>query len=300
MALPISGAWKASRANVQQYTGATRWGTGNNPVHEVYGEGPPLRTTGRTDGPDSPTPALSDIPPDFESSYMWGYTPEDITTQGYYEGMIPALGTTTSELRGTTDTGFAWNPDDNFPSVGEDANVFREQLEMDPQLWSGTRLASFPTETVTEGWRNKQTGAVEDANTSDPAQYERQTSMQQVNPAAGRNNSAALARGTDSPRFNIMTRLTGQKIKPWSQGQRNEDMFPYQQDAIMRPFWFRTAGTDNPAKLEPNSMASISPVQRQPPPDPYLGPEETDIEANGYGYAPITGEGDYTQEDVLY
>jgi hypothetical protein len=300
MAAPISGNWKATRANSQAYVGAARWGTGNNPVHSYYGEGPPLRTTGRIEGPDTPTGTLDDIPSDFESSMMWGYTPEDITTQAYYEGMSPVLGTPTSVLRHTTDTGYAWNPDDDYPSAGEDANVFRDQAEMDPQLWSGTRLKSFPTETVTEGWRNKQTGVVEDAGVSAPGQYERQTSMQQVNPAAGRNNALAVGRGTDSPRANIMTRLTGQKIKPWSTGQRLADMFPYQQDDLPRPFWYRTGGTDNPGKMASNEMYVVSPVQRTVPPDPYLGPEATRVPTEGYGYAPGTGEGEYTDEDVFY
>jgi hypothetical protein len=297
VALPISGAWKASRANVQSYTGATRWGTGNNPVHETWGEGPPLRITGRVSGPDSPTPQLSDIPASFENPDMYGYTMEDINSLGPYQGFPPPVGTPTTEFRDDVHTGLTpWGEIASEPDV----NQFRSQPELDSIAWSGYRLNSFPTETVTEGWRNKETGAVEDAGTSDPGQYERQTSMQQVNPAAGRNNDAAVARATDSPRFNIMTRLTGQKIKPWSQGQRNADMFPYQQDTILRPFWFRTAGTDNPAKLEPNSMVAIVPVQRNVPSDPYLGPEETAVETQGYGYAPVTGEGDYTQEDVLY
>jgi hypothetical protein len=152
---------------------------------------------------------------------------------------------------------------------------------------------SYPTETVTEGWDNKTSGDVADAETSDPSQYERQTSMQQVNPAAGRNNDKAVARGTDDARAKIMTRLTGQKIKPWSTGERLQDMFPYQQDTIIRPFWYRQMGTGDPSQMQPNEMYVSVPIQREPPPDPYLGPQETDSEvmANEYGYS---------TEDVSY
>src|ERR1700678_3199085 len=45
MALPIKGQFRARLS--EPYAGAEVWGTGINPVHAVYGEGPPLRTGGR-------------------------------------------------------------------------------------------------------------------------------------------------------------------------------------------------------------------------------------------------------------
>jgi hypothetical protein len=301
MALPISGAWRNNNANANQYVGALKWGTGINAVHSFYGEGPPVRRYGRIEGPDYPTPGLSDIPETFEDPDMYGYCMEDIATMGRYSGMIPPVGTETGDIRyeiyppGSRNMGYADDqPDWGVKPYDPEMTAYRLETgnpHSDPAIWSGTRLKSFPTETVTEGWRNKETGAVEDANTSAVAQYERQTSMQQVDPPAGRNNDLAVARATDDPRFNIMTRLTGQKIKPWSEGQRNEDMFPYQQDTIIRPFHYRTAGTDNPGKMAPNEMFVNSPVQRDVPPDPWLGPDETSVGADGYGY---------TGEDVIY
>jgi hypothetical protein len=281
MALPIAGGWAAANANANQYVGALKWGTGVNPVHGIYGEGPPIRTTGRIDGPDNPTDPLSDIDENLEGE-MYGYTMEDIGTTNYY-GMTPAVGTTPNMLRDSNKFGHP-----NWGDIPEDPSVtaFRTEPEMDKALWSQYDLNSFPTETVSEGWLNKETGKVNPAEVSDPVQYERQTSMQQVNPPEGRNNSAAQVRATDDPRASILTRLTGMKIKPWSQGQRNADMFPYQQDLMLRPFWYRTAGTDNPAKMGPNEMTVVLPVQRDVPPDPYLGPEETAVESNNYGYTP--------------
>lgn len=281
MALPIAGGWAAANANANQYVGALKWGTGINPVHGVYGEGPPIRTTGRMDGPDNPTDPLSDIDESLEGE-MYGYTMEDIPSCNYY-GMTPPVGTTPNMLRDSNKFGHPnWADEPTDPSV----TAFRSDPEMEQPLWNGTRINSFPTETVSEGWLNKETGNINPAETSDPAQYERQTSMQQVNPPEGRNNSAAQIRDTDDARSSILTRLTGMKIKPWSQGQRNADMFPYQQDLMLRPFWYRTAGTDNPAKMGPNEMTVVLPVQRDVPPDPYLGPEETAVEANNYGYTP--------------
>lgn len=286
MALPISGTWVDRNANANSFIGALKWGNGSDPVHMRHTEGPPLRTTGRLDGPTSQTDTLSDIPESFEPEADWGYTPDDLPLI-LYSGMPPGWDTAAEDFRGHIDTGLPpWSvvPYDDY------ATQFRRTPEQDPNIWSGTLLDSFPTETVSEGWLNKVTGGVNDAEVSDPVQYERQTSMQQVNPALGRNNQAAVTRATDDPRDKIMTRLTGMKLKPWSQGERNADMEPYQQDLIIRPFWYRTAGTDDPGKMDPNSMTVVYPVQRDVPPDPYLGPEETQVEDTGYGY---TGEDVY-------
>jgi len=289
MALPIAGAWTAANANANDFIGALKWGTGIHAVHGRYGEGPPLRTTGRLDGPDNPTDVLSDVDVTLEDAQLYGYTMDDIPTT-IYRGMPPSVGTETCYIRGEN---MAGHP--NWGEVPYDPAVtgFRENPNMDQPLWNGTRLDSFPTETVSEGWLNKQTGKVNPAEVSDSAQYERQTSMQQVNPPEGRNNSAAQNRKTDDPRFSILTRLTGMKIKPWSQGERNEDMFPYQQDLMLRPFWYRTAGTADPSQMSPNSMVVINPVQRDIPPDPYLGPGETDLSAGGADYG-------FTPDDMTY
>jgi hypothetical protein len=283
MGLPVTGSWYTRYANEQAYVGASRWGTGSNPIKEVYGEGPPLRSTGRIPGPDSPTPELSDVPSQVETAFEYGYTMDDIAALTP-QGMPPGWGSETDEIR---------NNVGDYPSWRENADQFRITNEATPRLWSGIGLESFPTESVTEGWRNKETGAVADARTSDPSQYERQTSIQQVNPPEGRNNQAAVTRATDDPRFNILTRLTGQKQKPWSQGQRNADMFPYQQDLIIRPFWYRIGATGDPGYLDSNEMYVSDPVQRDVPPDPDLGPEETNV------YMLEENDG-YTAEDLTY
>jgi hypothetical protein len=179
----------------------------------------------------------------------------------------------------------SWTARPNGPS-----GAYLRSINLPTLLADAQEPASYPTETVTEGWDNKLSGDVLDAEVSADTQYTRQTSMQQVNPPAGRNNGAAVARGTDDDRHNIMTRLTGMKIKPWSEGQRLDDMFPYQQDLILRPWWYRQAATGNPQWLQANEFQPTLPIQRQPPPEPYYGPSESrGSDTPDYGYT----DGDY-------
>jgi hypothetical protein len=291
MAPPVTGMWANAYANANQYVGALKWGTGNNPVHEVYGEGPPLSVTNRVPGPSTPTEAIGDVDPTLEATYDWGYCPEDIATLEPYYGFPPALGTETDDYRASV-TNQGGQPSWDETSTDPEVVQYRNTQDLDPRLWNGHAVRSFPTETVTEGWRNKTSGSVEAAQTSDQSQYERQTSMQQVDPEAGRNNQQAVARDTDDPRYSIRTRLTGQKIKPWSDSaNRRADMFPYQQDTLVRPFTYRTAGTGYPEQMEVNEMYVSAPVQRDPAADPFLGPNETDVAQDGYGYV---------AEDMVY
>ena len=94
-----------------------------------------------------------------------------------------------------------------------------------------------------------------------------------------------------------MTRLTGQKLRFWSTGERSEDMFPYQQDTMIRPFWYRQFGTGDPEQMQPNDMYVSQSIQRTPPQDPNLGPQETDDTVTDNDF---TDSGGYTTEDVIY
>ncbi len=287
---PLTGNWVAQNtsSNAQDYSGALKWGTGINPVHLVKWEGEPLRTTGRDPGPDDPSDKPSDVPAVLVGPDIYGYTMEDIASlSGNFTPFTPAVG---DEIESRRAENYSDLPDWGVIPEDNARQDFGLEQELARPLWDGIALVSFPTETVTEGWDNKLTGKIAAARTSDPIQYEMQTSMQQVDPPAGRNNGAALARGTDDPRANIMTRLTGQKIKPWSTGERLADMFPYQQLMGVRPFWYRQAATGNPAQLEPNEMYVSNPIERVVPPDPDLGTQETQIDPS-YGY---------TQEDGIY
>lgn len=275
--VPIKGSWSA--VNTVPYA-ASIWGTGINPIHSQYGEGPALRTTGRQgDQPDvhAPFTAQSDFIPEMP----WGYTPEDVSATPYLRDDHPTWAEETSDFRGDTDRQPPYN------ATGATKTLFRS-------IFDGARKAnykapdSWPNETVTEGWRNKPKGQPADARVSDPAQYEMQTSMSQR--YVTRVNDHAVMRATDEPRATITSRVVGQKLKVYSEGERHYDMFPYQQDSIPRAFWYRKAGTGAAKDMLPNEMYVSDPIQRVPPPDPSMGVTETDS----------TLEYGYTDEDNFY
>jgi hypothetical protein len=279
MGEPVSGLW--SQVNVG-YSGAKRWGTGIHPVHAEHGEGPPLRTWNRQPGPSTPSDQPGEVSTALTDMEQWGYTPDDIPNLELYSywDERPNWGDDEASYRGSTD---------DMPSYGRQhggtprGTAFRA-LQAGVPLERETPV-QIPNETVSEGWLNKEHGNILDARTSDQSQYERQTSMQQLH--VSRNNTLATLRGTDDPREPIATRLTGMKVKEWSGGERHYDMLPYSQDVMYRPFMYRTAGTDDPVKMGPNEMYVSVPVQRDAPPDPYLG--QTEDTLDNYGYQ----EGDY-------
>lgn len=276
---PIKGSWSA--VNTVPYASAAVWGTGVNPIHAMYGEGPALRTTGRND--DRPeTHAPHGAPVDrIATLEPWGYTPEDQSATPYLRDDLPAWDETTPEFRDETDHHPAYD------APGSVKTLFRS-------MFMGPRKANYkspdgqPNETVTEGWRNKAKGSPANAVPSDPEQYEMQTSM--VQRYRTRGNEHAVARSTDDPRATIDSRVAGQKLKVYSEGERHYDMFPYQQDSIPRAFWYRKAGTGAQGDMLPNEMYVSEPIQRTPPPDPSLGVTETDTSFD-YGY---------TAEDSFY
>lgn len=277
MALPPKGTWIQDAGELQPYATASVWGTGINPIHERYGEGPPLRTTGR-DGLGMHTPAADAVPERLQVEPSWGYSEPTGQYSGepgvYMDGRPP------------------WDEQKNRSgSEGHPPwNAPRSASELFRGMFGGAhRLAQklvdgIPTETVSEGWLNKPKGSPANSVVSDPSQYEVQTSMQQRYTRMG--NPGAVERGTDESRTPIDSRVVGQKLKVYSEGERHYDMFPYQQDIIVRPFWYRTFGQGNPENMGPNEMTLRSPVRRVPPNDPSMGPNETDLEGNDFGYTP--------------
>jgi hypothetical protein len=147
---------------------------------------------------------------------------------------------------------------------------------------------SYPSETVSEGWINKGKSFVADANPSADEQIFVQTSMRQRYLA--RDNRRAMLRGTDDERSKISSRVTAMVEKVYSTGEREYDMFPYQQDQINRPFRTRTAGVGPAEWMQANEYGVMSPIIRTPPPDPAQGSPEVAY-ADDYGYQ---------QEDSMY
>jgi len=87
----------------------------------------------------------------------------------------------------------------------------------------------------------------------------------------------------------IGSRIPGQKLRFWSGGERHYDMFPRQQDLIIRPFWARNAGTGYVEWMAPNEMYVSSPYNRMAPSDANVGPDTPPEETTTY-----------TDEDMNY
>ena len=323
MGVSVTGQW--NRIYSTPYSGAAKWGTGINPVHSFYGESTdPVRVYGRpgsvgnTDaggygsprdfGKTAPFEASADF---IETEAPWGYQVEDIAGLDVFQLSDFDANRHGMDIVNDTDhpnlgegTSFSDASGDGFREPNRmNAGKYRVPWGIPGRLTSGLIRAGqwdadfevsdqIPTETVNEGWVNKlasgfQIGqSADDVVTSDPSQYERQTSMQQR--FLSLNNDRAVARGQDEPREPIPSRVAPMKIKAYSEGQRHYDMDPYQIDDMPRPFYFRRAGTAREWELLPNEMYVTTPMQRTPPPDPALGePELAVVDPNfseNYGY----------------
>lgn len=253
----------------QPYTGPRKWGTGVNKVHANLDDG-----TGRVMAPGQAPYGLPSNSPIL--AYNYGYTVEDLAATGNHDFTAehPSLGQPAK--RGMSDLP-AWGHRKGPPSGTGLRALKRGMSEKE------TEAQQVPSETVSEGWRNKEHGSVLNSVVSDPSQYERQTSMQQRDQT--RVNDAAVTRATDASRTGIATRLTGMKVKEYSQGERLTDMLPWTQDLFHRVFRVRTAGTADPQLMAPNEMYVSAPMTRDVPSDVDQGQNET---AGNYGY---------TQED---
>lgn len=295
MGEPITGQW--GRMYTAPFSGAGKWGTGINPIHQYYGS-EPLRVYGRTgEMPDVHSPAEADA--DFiQTESPWGYQLEDIAGLDVFQLSDPAVnwrgmqferdgrpdwGETTPQTRGTID------PRTVYPvgSPGIIASRVRA-YRYGPRDVDSEVSNQVPTETVSEGWVNKPAsgmheGTPADSMPSDPAQYEVQTSMRQR--YNKQNNDRALLRGADEAREPIESRVAPPKLKLYSGEERHYDMFPKEMDDIPRPFWYRTAGTGRQVEMMPNEMYVVTPLQRTPPPDPSIGMAEISIPGGDeYGY----------------
>jgi hypothetical protein len=283
MAAPISGTF------YQRYVvppdSNTVWGTGINPVHELYGSAP---RPGVSQLEGTVTPPFEGVAQDLVPEEFWGYTAEDFQGAGYFvRDDRPGwdVAPEDSVNRQSTEGHPSWN------ATGAAKTRFRSAMDGAFSKFRGKLpRANFqiPDETVSEGWVNKATGPrPANAVVSDPSQYEMQTSMTQRYRA--RNNNLAVLRSTDDARAHINSRVTNPIVKVYSQGDRDYDMFPRQQHATYeRDFYYRTAGTGVQGEMTANEMWDQSAIERTPPSDPYIGPQDSSMI---YGY---------TSEDNFY
>jgi len=297
MAGPYTGTWRAQMTSEAEYTGALKWGTGINPIHSIQTGGPPLRALDSklnidpisTPGGDS-TDAIVD------DSIGLGYSYEDNPSSMFgYNVNDPELWGNNQET-GTADRP-SWGSDaptlnrektqnstaDSFPSWGGSrksgpAGRMIRALRRGSEMIVAARV--LPNEDVAQGWTNKTHGITADARTSDPSQYEMQTSMtQRYKVRAGSQNSGSQS-DFSAP---IESRVVGQKVKNYTSpdSSRHWDMLPYEQQDYMRPFLSRQAGTGYREWQYPNEMYVSPAIQREPSPDPELGP----VAGTNYGYS---------------
>jgi hypothetical protein len=269
--MAITGTWKA-RQTVE--SGAMKWGTGINPIHSVHAEG------GTRLSENDPAQSLEDVPDEIVGDNHWMsddycIQPQQDTSQrtGTYDR--PVYGTNTGEFRNTVgDYRPVWGPEINGDLPGGTVVRAKKHGVGDQQI-----PQQVPSETVTEGWRNKPTGSIEDSHTSDQTQYEMQTSMTQRDKIRNGSQTSGRASEFSAP---IASRIIGQRIKMWSGGQRHRDMFPQQQYPTIRAWWNRSAGIGNPDAMQVNSAYESIPLTRDVPSDPDQG--QTVPTADNYGY----------------
>jgi hypothetical protein len=253
--MPITGNWK-EQTRVQ--AGARIWGSGWNPVHAIPGgdgrniapdpnSGPPVDmdvvdlnapyTTYETDGP---------------SDSIWGAGTQTGTADR------PNLGQPGMQQRAHA----------NFPGWDSNGDAIRSQDHGAEALTISKK--NFIREAL-DGWRNKEVTAITDARPSDSSQYVMQTSMTQRDKARTGSQTAGRASTFIAT---IQSRIIGEKLKTLvGSPDRLSAMFPAQQAFMVRPFWNRNAGTDDPDKMLPNSEQTRLPFQRIAPADPWQGTE---------------------------
>lgn len=291
--MAIAGSWKAGAVTPSEYAGALRWGTGINPIHgHRAGDGRPTGTKIPLVAGD---PQTDVVPEEIIGPAMWGYSAEDaqfyagedyrylvedhpnwgqtqpgrpdrdgdIMTEGIYpepEGW-PSWGPAEVDALGSID-GFPLSG----PPGGANLRAYTDGLAVERR-----HAIAVPTPGWRGGWVNKAHGQVEEAETSDPAQYEITTSMTQLHQT--RVNAAAVARGTDDPRAPIGTRLTGMKIKHYAASQgtgggpATPDMRQQPQDLPYRPWFFRQGAMPPPPDTTWGTMTQFDPIERTLPVD---------------------------------
>jgi hypothetical protein len=317
--MAIAGSWKAGAVTPSEYVGALRWGTGINPIHGVRDPG--SRVTGVKENllPLGAGDQGADVPESILGPSQWGYCSEDAAMfpgedYRYLEDDHPNWGENEAgrpdrdgdiftegilpQLEGWPSWGphFDDNPVDGFPVAGPpgggDVRAYSDGAEVE-----NARAIAVPTRGWRGGWLNKAHGPVEEAETSDPSQYEVTTSLVQLHKT--RVNDAAVLRGTDDARSPIPTRLTGQKVRSFAMsehmggGPGTPDMGQQGQDLPYRPWFYRQGAMPPPPDTTYGTMTGFEPIERTLPVDAgeYVVVQEGVPDDGSYGYA---------GEDVLY
>ncbi len=296
--MAIGGTWSSRYANAQNYTGARRWGTGYNPIHEVRDN--PGRVTGikenlYTLGDPSDAPPDTLIGPDDFTGNDWDHQepyPDEVFR---YQDSEPRWGTNTETFRGDTNSDVMgeqgpWGPlypeSDDFPLGGPTGGTENWLNVSHGEAEEHQHAIAVPTMPVSGGWLNKARGREARPEAQDPGQPGYQlavnTGSVQGQGLKSSGNERAVARGTDAPREAIQSRTAGMAYREFARsfgmggGAGTPDMQPFQQTAgLKRPFVPRKAGLPPWEDHYMNEMEGRVPLQRTVPPDPFQGDPET-------------------------
>lgn len=308
MAGPYTGTWRAAAVSNTAYSGASKWGTGINPVHGIRTSGPNIITPSKVNIDPVAPPGGQDTDIIAED-YAWdgGVNQSGDELENYNVTPISLYGYNSET--GTADRPFfddiqsdrysnemGWGlpnppydampvPDDprgrmqnftsnDFPSWGgsrktKPAGTLIRSLRRGARLISSAKV--LPNEDVAQGWINKGHGISPDSHDSDVSTVLIQTSAVQRRKVRAGSQRSGSQSTFEAP---IASRETGQKLKVYaaSDSDRHWDMLPYQQEDYVRPFLSRTVGTGWREWNLPNAMYVSPTIQREPAPDPQLGP----------------------------
>lgn len=293
--MAYSGAWRAANVTPLEYAGALKWGTGINPVHGQ----PDEHISWTTHEPLLPPADDDAVPETILGPTAWGYCSDDAAASGgtiyEYQREWPSWDEPVD--RGTADHFPGWGPhgsDTSDPDAwplptypgGEDIRATSYGAEHE-----ALSSVASPSPGSLGGWESKDSGAVNDARTSDPSQYEINTSMNQLRREM--TNDRAVARMTDDARASIQNRLTGVKLREFAKSQGmgggpgTPDMAPVTQDLPSRPFFYRSPGVPPDELHTWSEMSQFEPLARDVPPDPgSLVTTQEDAGAASFGYTP--------------
>jgi hypothetical protein len=270
--MAITGAW-AERASIQ--AGATRQGTGWNPVHRQRDGG------GRNTAPGGSEPA----PDEIVGVDVFGYTDEDTASMLYGYGEQTG---TADRPRVTEEPGSRHAVQKGWPQWGR----YRAGMPGGTTIRAqdhGADLTYMPRDPMLHnafaGWDNKLVSRVNDAVPSDPAQYTMTTSMVQRDKVLEGSQASGRASQYAAP---IASRITPMKVKPFTGApERHNAMAPKEQTFRIRPFWIRNAGTGPVAYSKSNAAHEQKALTRNPPGDASQGPI-------------LSGDSGYSYEDPFY
>ncbi len=307
----ISGTW-AQRA-AHDYTGATRWGNGYDPVHEVHDQGRgrvigvranlyPLGEPSDVVSPELTAREIDWVCEDYVEAAMPG--------EHYrYEGEHPSWERITPQFRGETNSTVmgeqpAWgvyydqDPSDIWPRPGPTGGT-QEWLNVSHgEAEERQHMVAVPTPFVSGGWLGKVRGQVARPESQEAGQ---EGFVPTINTGAVQGqglkesvNDRAVQRGTDSPRSAITSRTAGMVEKRYGLsfgmggGSGTPDMQPFQQTAGLKRPWMTRAAAMPPVEDHfMNTMEGRIPFQRATSPDPWQGDPEIgsgDTTDAGWGY----------------